>query len=172
MGVRKVFILIIAASMIFLFVGLNFAQEETKGEASAQVQEQAPVQNQEQAPAQPTVENKTEPEIQWLWGEVVSVDAQNNTLLVKYLDYETESEKELTIASDDKTTFENVQSLLEIKPADTVSIDYTISPEGKNIAKNISIEKPEATKETPESETAPAQAPSETNTETTPQVTE
>jgi uncharacterized Zn finger protein len=61
--------------------------------------------------------------------------------LVKYLDYDADQEKEMAINVDEKTIYENVKSIDEIKPQDTVSIDYIVSPEGKNIAKNISIEK-------------------------------
>lgn len=88
-------------------------------------------------------ETQMESETQWLWGEVISVDIQKNELLIKYLDYETDQEKEVTITVDDETTYENIKALLEIKPQDTVSVDYIVSPEGKNIAKNISVEKPE-----------------------------
>ena len=85
-----------------------------------------------------------EPDVQWLWGEVISIDFQKNELAVKYLDYEIDQEKEITIAIDPGTTYENVESFGQIKPKDTVSIDYIVNPVGKNIAKNISVEKPEA----------------------------
>jgi hypothetical protein len=84
-----------------------------------------------------------EPEMQWLWGEVVSVDPSKNVLVVKYLDYEADAEKEMSLSVDEKTTFENSKSLDEIKPQDTVSIDYMSAGEGKVLAKNISVEKPE-----------------------------
>jgi hypothetical protein len=89
-----------------------------------------------------------EPEVQWLWGEVVSIDAENNALLVKYLDYETDTEKQVAVGVDDKTVYEDIASLAEIRPQDNVSIDYITGAEGKLIAKNISIEKPEAAIET------------------------
>ncbi len=83
-------------------------------------------------------------EVQWLWGEVVSVDNVKNQLVVKYLDYDADQEKEITITTDASTAFENARQLLDIKPQDTVSIDYTVNADLKNIAKNISVEKPEA----------------------------
>lgn len=92
------------------------------------------------------------PEIQWLWGQVVSVDAKAGQLSVKYIDYDTDSEKEMLISADAKTTYENVGSLGEVKLLDSVSIDYVVSPEGKNTAGNISVEKvevPEAYEEGP-----------------------
>jgi len=106
-------------------------------------------------------EIQTEPDIQWLWGEALSVDTQKNEIQVKYLDYETEQEKEATVIVDDKTTYENIKSLSDIKIKDTLSIDYVVSPEGKNIARNISIEKPEPPAETPGKEAS--------STETVPQ---
>ena len=91
-------------------------------------------------------ETQNEPEMQWVWGEVTNLDAQNKTVTVKYLDYETDQEKELTLVIDDKTTFENVKSFDEIKLKDAVSVDYMAGQEGKNTAKNISVESPETTK--------------------------
>ena len=113
--------LILTVSFIFFNVGLISAQEATTQEPSS-----------------------VEPDMQWIWGDVVSVDTQKNELLIKYLDYETDSEKEISISVDDKTTLENVKSLDEIKAKDTVSVDYIIVSEGKNLAKNISVEKPES----------------------------
>ena len=124
-------ILIVGFSLIFLNAGLSFAQEQA-------------------TPPQTIV--PTEPEVQWLWGEVISVDSQNQTILVKYFDYENGIEKEISINVDDKTTYENVKSIDEIKPNDAVSVDYIVSPEGKNIAKDISVEQPketEGSQETP-----------------------
>lgn len=78
---------------------------------------------------------------QWLWGEVVSVEG--NQLTVKTLDIETDTEKELIISVDEKTTYENAASLSQISPKDNVSIDYITSPDGKNIARTISLAKAE-----------------------------
>ena len=86
-----------------------------------------------------------ENEFQWVWGEVVAVDPTKSELSVKYLDYESDTEKQMTLSVDEKTTYENVKSLSEIKPQDTVSIDYSSPVGGKNIARNVSVEKPEAT---------------------------
>lgn len=130
-------VLVMAASLILICATLVFSQESAISEETAMPSE-----------------TQTEPETMWLWGEVISADIQKNELLVKYLEYETDLEKEITITVDDKTTYENIKSLTDIKPNDTVSIDYIVNPEGKNIAKNISLEKPEAI-ETPSTETTP-----------------
>jgi hypothetical protein len=89
--------------------------------------------------AQPPVP-QDESEMQWVWGDVVSADAANKTIVVKCLDYETDQEKEMTINADDKTVYDNVKSLDEIKPKDTLSIDYIISADNRNIARNVSKE--------------------------------
>lgn len=77
---------------------------------------------------------------EWLWGEVVSVDKAARTLTVKYLDYDTDIEKETVIYTDDATVFENIKSLDEIKAEDTVSIDFTVAQD-KQLAKLISVER-------------------------------
>lgn len=102
-----------------------------------------------------TQEIQTEPETLWLWGEVVSVDIQNKTLSVKYLDFETDQEKEMSVNVDEKTTYENIKTLDAMKTKDNVSVDYIISPDGKNIARNIVVEKPEAIAEIPQEEVIP-----------------
>lgn len=111
-----------------------------------------------------------EPEAQWLWGEVVSADFQKNELLIKYLDYDTDQEKQITICADDKTTYENIKTILEIKPTDIVSVDYIIGADGKNIARNISVEKAEEGAQEPVSsvpEVAPETSPTANQTPAT-----
>jgi hypothetical protein len=162
MKVRITLLTVIMASFIFITLNIAFSQDETP------VQTMEPTENKSevvQGGAVPAEAVNQEPEIQWVWGEVVTVDLQNKTVFVKYLDYESDQEKEMGVAADDKTTFENVASVDELKPKDTVSIDY-VSVEGKNIAKNISVEKLE-TQQAPPTETkqqdltAPVQAPVE-----------
>lgn len=113
---------ILAASLIFFNVALSSAQEKT---------------------IQPQATPGTEPDMQWLWGEIVSVNADKSELMVKYLDYEADIEKDMAVGVDEKTTYENVKSINELKPQDTVSIDYITVADGKALAKNISVEKPE-----------------------------
>jgi hypothetical protein len=131
---RTGLVLGIAGCLIFISMGLSFSQE-----------------------------TQVEPQTQWLWGEAVSVDAANKTLVVKYLDYETDQEKDVAITTDDQTSYENVSSLSEIKIKDALSIDYIIGADGKNIAKLISVEKPESEPAGQEGNT-PA-VPSETTSE-------
>lgn len=131
MGKRAISSLSIAAYLALLSATLVLAQDSG-----------VPAQPMPPTPAQASVTSPaTLTETQWLYGEVVSVDAAANTVTIKYLDYETDQEKEAVIAIDDKTSFENVASLGEIKPKDALSIDYVVGQDGKYIAKNISAEK-------------------------------
>lgn len=138
-------------SLTLIGLNLTFAQEEAVTEEAGSLEES-------------NRETMAAPETQWLWGEVVSVDLENNELLVKHLDYDTYTEKEVVITVDGDTTYENIESILEIKPQDTVSLDYIINPEGKNVAKNISVEKLESAE--PEAEGESTLGVSETHPQT------
>lgn len=100
-------------------------------------------------PAEQQEGSKSENDTQWAWGEVTSLDAPAKTLTLKYLDYETDQEKDLVLTVDEKTVFENIKSLDEIKVNDTLSIDYTVGADGKNTAKNINFEKPDSSPAAP-----------------------
>ncbi|MDD5669603.1 MAG: hypothetical protein PHE58_06210 [Candidatus Omnitrophica bacterium] len=127
---RKGITMIVAAASLFLFVsGLAYAQDKTTAKEVQTSSAPAPADNSE--------------DVQWLWGEVVAVNASNKEIRVKYVDYETDTEKEVSMFVDDKTTYENIKSLDEIKPQDGVTIDYLVNAEGKNIAQTVSLEKTE-----------------------------
>ena len=143
------------SGIIFSFIlingGLAFCQDENSGMPPAQKTSSDEQAVQEVPVETPLVqEAPIESETQWLWGDVVSVDTVAKKILVKYLDYETDTEKEINIEVGDNTSFENVKAIGEIKPMDILSIDYIVSPDGKNIAKNISIEKPEGSEALPQ----------------------
>ena len=89
-------------------------------------------------------DSSKENEMQWAWGEVMNLDNQARSITLRYLDYETDQEKDLVLVVDDKTTFENIKDFSELKLKDTLSIDYVTGADNKNIAKNISFEKPDA----------------------------
>lgn len=109
-------------SIIFISAGMVFSQELIQGP--------------------PVQQAASEPEVQWLWGEVISLDAGNNEVTVRYLDYDNDVEKEITLGADEKTTYENIKSLSELKTGDNASIDYIIGQDGRSIAKNIAVEQP------------------------------
>lgn len=131
------FITLLLTSFGFI---LLFAQDSQTQDTPmpSQSPQDTPAATQQQA-----VTTVAEPEVEWLWGEVVSLDTNTKEMVVKYLDYETDTEKEINIGIDEKTTYENMKSPDEIKAQDTVSIDYIAAVDGKNIAKNISVEKNE-----------------------------
>ena len=137
MKTHKISILAILASL--LLAGYVFAQDNPQGN-TAQLTTKDIVVPQNMNTTQPPAE----PETQWIWGEVVSADSASKSVTIKYLDYETDQEKDMVIGVDEKTTYENIKSIDDIKPKDTLSIDYIAGPDGKNVAKNISLEKPES----------------------------
>ncbi len=120
------FILIASISWALLSPFASFAQEGAEAQIKAEEAETSAI----------------EPEVLWLWGEVVSLNAQNKAFSVKYFDYETEAEKDITLNVNDKTTYEGANSIAEIKVKDTVSVDYIVTG-GSSLAKNISVEKVE-----------------------------
>ena len=91
----------------------------------------------------PAAVSPEEENISWVWGEVKSVDPALSTATVIYMDYQTDEEKDLVLEVNAQTKFEGVEDLGALKVGDTAGIDYTII-DGKNIAKNISVEKIEA----------------------------
>ncbi len=121
--------------MVLLSSGIVFAQAAKEGADALSL-------------GQPSA--AAEADLQWLWGEIVSVSSQSKEMKVKYIDYESDTEKEVSIYVDEKTTFENVDTLDAIKPQDGVSIDYVISDAGRFIARNVSLEKAEDMEETGE----------------------
>jgi hypothetical protein len=120
--------LILSIAFYFIFTGYSFALNG----------------NQEQPAETVTGPVDQSADTQWVWGEVIAVDAAKNEFMVKYLDYETDQEKELTLSVDGKTAFENVRSLAEMKAQSQAGIDYIVSSEGKNIARNVSVENMES----------------------------
>lgn len=77
-------------------------------------------------------------DVDWIWGDVVSKTASSVT--IKYLDYEDDMEKQMTIQVDANTQYENVASLDEIEPQDTLSIDYVMQENGDGLAQLVSKE--------------------------------
>jgi hypothetical protein len=130
----KKFVVLAGFVILVMFTTLfTFAQETITAPADSVV-----VTSEQQAVT------PNENDTQWAWGEVTNVDNQAKSFTLKYLDYEADQEKELVINVDEKTTFENIQGFENIKIKDTLSIDYIVESGNKNIAKNISFEKPDS----------------------------
>jgi hypothetical protein len=124
MSKKSVSVAVLIAAVLLAHANIALSQTEAlKGGAVADIQ--------------------NDPEILWLWGSVVTIDAQNKQLQIKYFDYETDVEQDISMVVDDKTTYENIQSINDLKPQDVLSVDYYVGLDGKNIARAISVEKPE-----------------------------
>jgi hypothetical protein len=82
-------------------------------------------------------------DLQWVWGEIVNLEEHDRTITLEYLDYEVDQEKKIVLSVDQDTVFENVKGFTDLKPKDTLSVDYLAGPDNVNIAKNISLDKPE-----------------------------
>jgi len=124
---KKIFLVVVAAAFLAL-IGRNVVLAEG--------------QDMQQPVAAAVGDNQ--PSSQWVWGEVLSIDQPNRAIRLKYVDYDTDEEKELALVVDDSTTYENIKAFDAIVLKDTISVDYVVSSDGRNIAKNISAEKPEA----------------------------
>ena len=135
MNLKKTIILCGFAMVIMAAIGGIVLAEEPAGAPTDSV-----VITSDQQPISPK-----ETDMQWAWGEVTNLDNQSNTITLKYLDYETDQEQEMILAVDEKTTFENIKDFNELKLKDTLSIDYIRGADNRNIAKNISFEKPDIT---------------------------
>jgi hypothetical protein len=127
---RKCLVLMFAGLMVISFAVISFAQQEQSSQQPAAAAAEAP------APAKPV-------QTEWIYGEVNTVDIAAKTLVLTYLDYDTDIEKQATVYTDSKTIFENVKSLAEVKPQDMVSIDFVAGADSRNLAVTVSVEKPE-----------------------------
>ena len=78
---------------------------------------------------------------EWVWGEVVSVDKGAKQIRVKYIDYETDAEKEAAFAFTSDAKFENIKSIDDINAGDNITIDYLVDKNGNNVVKSVSVEK-------------------------------
>lgn len=148
MNLKKIIAVFVFAALITVTTVIAFAEETAPGAGNPVVSVADPV----VSVSTPQAPSQTENDTQWTWGEVVNLDNASKTVTLKYLDYETDQEKDIVLVVDEKTTFENIKSFDEIKVKDTLSIDYIIGSDGKNMAKNIGLESPDA------SAVVPAQA--------------
>ena len=114
---------------------------------------------QETQTTQPASSAQGELQTDWLWAEVLKVNPEAKELVVKYLDYDSDTEKEMTLKVDEKTLFENAQSINDIKPGDGVSIDYVVTSDNLAVAQQVSVEK--FKEEILEEEKSGTQAPQE-----------
>ena len=84
-------------------------------------------------------------------GEVVSVDAASNTFVVRET-LKDKSTKEISITCEPGTKIHisgKTVTLNELAAGDTVTVAYSPSADGKNMAKMVSISKPHKKEEAP-----------------------
>ena len=94
-----------------------------------------------------------------IYGEVKSVNAAANSMMIQYYDYDSDEEKTIEITADSGTKMENAAAIGDVKQGNWADVIYTVSG-GKNMAKSVIVEKEEeAPAETPKAEeTPPGQA--------------
>jgi len=96
------------------------------------------------AQAETSDTSKAQSNTDWLWGEVVSVDVNASSLLVSYLDFNLDEEKQIVIKIDAQTVLEGAKSVAEISAGDIVSIDFVKENETTNLGKKVLVEKPDS----------------------------
>ncbi len=132
---RRAWVSGIIFSISFVFASCLLAQEAEQETAPAGIVANA--ENVESVISAAPAEAKT---TEWVWGEVVSVDTENKQIVLKHLDYDTYEEVQTTLKVGDKTLFENVAALGEIKAGNHLTADFKIAA-GSNIADLIVVEK-------------------------------
>jgi Cu/Ag efflux protein CusF len=97
-------------------------------------------------------------EMEWIWGEVVGVDGATKEVTIKHLDYDTYEEAKTILSLDEKTAYENVEGLAQIKAGDHVTADY-YKLGSRNVVELLVLEKDELLTEPAPAAEAPAAAP-------------
>ncbi len=154
---------VVLATMIsacFLGAGLLAAQEEpadvVENVIAAAMESEAPAVSPQEATRTASIDEKTPvsavaPDAkvpEWVWGEVTSVDKDNNSFEIKHLDYETYEEVTKVIRVDEKTLFENASVVSDLKIGDKVTIDYK-TKDGAAFAELVVLEKDRPIESTP-----------------------
>jgi hypothetical protein len=80
------------------------------------------------------------------YGEVLSVT--QDQVMVREFDYATGEEKDVVYYISDSTTFDIVESAGQIRPGDLIDVEFIVSPDGRNIAKEIFVDSIEDYEET------------------------
>ncbi|MBI5050195.1 MAG: hypothetical protein HZC11_04795 [Nitrospirae bacterium] len=123
---KKAIAIVLALTLVFAVTSLTIAAEK---------KEAAPMEKKEMAPAM-------KPAAKHVTGDVVSVDAAANTVVVKG------KKGDITVQVNDKTKItsgKGKKTLADIKAGENVAVNYT-EADGKNTAKSIDIKVPSAEK--------------------------
>lgn len=130
-----------AIALILIFSFSAFSLDENEDEQDLQEERISTIDSEQEILQESEVESIAEEDIGWVWGDVVFMDTEGRQFGVKYFDYESEADVEIALFVDEDTVFENVQGLSGIKVQDSLSVDYIIRDDDKNIARLISVEK-------------------------------
>jgi len=77
-----------------------------------------------------------------IYGEIKSVDAVANSIVVQYYDYDSDNEKSVDITADSNTKIDGALTINDIKQGNWVDVNYAVI-NCKNMAKLIAVEKEE-----------------------------
>jgi hypothetical protein len=72
------------------------------------------------------------------YGEVLSV--MQDQVMIREFDYATGEEKDAVYFISSATTFDMVESVDQIKPGDLVDVEFVVSEDGRNIAREIFVD--------------------------------
>lgn len=84
----------------------------------------------------------SQPEEMSIYGEVISINEETNSVNLRYYDYDSDEEKAQDVFFDKDTKMQNIQAIKDIKAGDWIDAVY-ITKDGKDIAKSVIIEKEE-----------------------------
>ncbi len=76
----------------------------------------------------------------WVLGDVVDLDLEANRIIVSYIDYSTNQNKQVVIYINNETKYTNISSIKDLKINDVVAVDYKTTQSGEGIALNITAE--------------------------------
>jgi len=141
---KYLFFIIVLMIAIFALTPNVFAQDDTRGTAAqAAAPATAAPAAAPAAPAAPVAKEEA-PKVSDLsiYGEIQSVNAQANSMMVQYYDYDNDEERSAEITLDSASKLDNAKAIGDMKKGDWVDVTYT-GKAGKNVAKVVSVEKEE-----------------------------
>ena len=90
-------------------------------------------------PINSVAQDQDEKQVFYSYGEVLSVI--KGQIIVREFDYETGEETDIVYYITADTILDSVESADQIKPSDLVDVEFTVSEDGKNIAKEILVDR-------------------------------
>ncbi|MDD5504049.1 MAG: hypothetical protein PHV77_01900 [Candidatus Omnitrophica bacterium] len=77
----------------------------------------------------------------YAYGEVLSVSPEQ--ILIREFDYATGEDQEVAYYINEQTSFDSVESVQQITPGNLVDIEFIVLEGGKNVAKDIFVDRVE-----------------------------